>query len=190
MQKMASKTKESARELKESASHVGQKISGTASSVTGRVQQAGQSARSRLQESADMAQARISTMGERSQVQIGRAKEQFGQMLNEQPFVLSAVGLAVGAALGAAIPTTRRENEMMGSVRDDLLERAKDVARDQAEVLKQSAQRIVDTAKTEVERVAENAPNVSTQQASQGSAQPTTTGKSQFGEPSGSQSIH
>lgn len=187
MQRMAAKTSDTAQGLKESASNVGQKISDTASAVTGRVQQAGQSARARLQESADSAQARMSEMGRRSQVRMERAKDRFGQMMDEQPLVLGALGLAIGAALGAAIPSTRRENEMMGNVRDDLLERAKETAREQAETLKQSAQRVADTARHEVERVAEEVSQRKEQGTSTG---PTATGSSPYGGTTGSSSIH
>ena len=189
MQRMASKTSDTAQDLKESASNVGHKISDTASAVTGRVQQAGQSARAKLQESADSAQERMSKVKQRSQVQMERAKDRFGQMMDEQPFVIGALGLAIGAALGAAIPRTQRENEMMGSARDDLLERAKETAREQADTLKQSAQRVAETAKHEVERVAEEVS--SAQRKDQGTSTSTSaTGSSQFGGPTGSSSIH
>ncbi|HYC41754.1 MAG TPA: DUF3618 domain-containing protein [Noviherbaspirillum sp.] len=190
MQRMASKTSDTAQGLKESASNVGQKLSDTASSVSGRVQQAGQSARTRLQETAGSAQARMSEMGRRSQMQMERAKDRFGQMMDEQPLVLGALGLAVGAALGAAIPNTRRENEMMGSARDDLLERAKETAREQAETLKQSAQRVAETAKQEAGRVTEEMSG--SQRKDQGTSTATTTGtgSSQYGGTTGSSSIH
>jgi len=189
MQRMASKTSDTAQGLKDSASNVGQKLSDTASSVTGRVQQAGQSARSRLQETAGSAQARVSEMGRRSQMQMERAKDRFGQMMDEQPLVLSALGLAIGAALGAAIPSTRRENEMMGSTRDDLLERAKETAREQAETLKQSAQRVAETAKQEAGRVTEEMS--SSQRKDQGISTTTTgAGSGEYGGTTGSSSIH
>lgn len=180
MQRMASKTGETAHNLKES-------ISSTASSVTGRVQQAGHSARTRLQETAGSAQARMSEMGRRSQRQMERAKDRFAQMADEQPLVLGALGLAIGAALGAVFPTTRRENEMMGSMRDDLLDRAKETAREQAETLKQSAQRVAETAKDEAERMASNVSGAA-QRTDQGTS--TTAGGSQYGGTTGSSSIH
>lgn len=180
MQRMASKTSETAQGLKESASNVGQKISETASAVTGRVQQAGESA-----------QARMSEVGRRSQMQMERAKDRFGQMMDEQPLVLGALGLAIGAALGAAIPSTRRENEMMGNVRDDLLERAKETAREQAETLKQSAQRVADTAKQEVERVAEEVSSAQRkEQGTSATSTSTAAGSSPYGGTTGSSSIH
>ena len=190
LQRVASKAGDTGSSIKESASNVGHRISDTASSVTGRVQQAGQSARHRLQETAGTAQARMSEMGQRSRMQAERAKERFSQVYDEQPFVVGAVGLAIGAALGALIPSTRRENEVMGGVRDDLVNRAKETAREQADTLKQTAQRVAETAKKEVERVGEDVSNNVTQKSGQGAAPSAGSSGSPYGGTSGSSSIH
>ncbi|HZW21274.1 DUF3618 domain-containing protein [Noviherbaspirillum sp.] len=198
MQRMSSKAGEAGSSIKDTASNVGQRISDTASSVTGRVQQAGQSARQRLQETAGSAQARMSEMRRRSQMQAGYAKDRFNEMYDEQPLAMGAVGLAIGAVLGAVLPSTRRENEMMGSMRDDLMHRAKETAREQADTLKQSAQRVAETAKKEAERVAEDMSNrPTTQQPTAGAGQGTsattgtTTGSATpYSGPTGSSSIH
>jgi len=153
LHRAASMASDTASDLKEKVSDVGQKLGSSASAMTDRVTQAGQSARSKLQETAEEAQARMSDMGRRSQQQYYRARDQFGQLLDEQPLIVGALGIALGAALGAAFPSTRRENELMGDMRDDLLDRAKETALGQAESLKQSAQRVADVAKQEAERV-------------------------------------
>ena len=54
-------------------------------------------------------------------------------MLEEQPLVLGAVALALGAVLGATLPTTRIENRYLGPTRDDLQDRVGEYARDQWE---------------------------------------------------------
>jgi uncharacterized protein DUF3618 len=54
----------------------------------------------------------------------GRAREGFFHVLQRQPLVLGALGLAAGAALGAALPATRREDELMGETSDDIKRRA------------------------------------------------------------------
>jgi Protein of unknown function (DUF3618) len=53
-----------------------------------------------------------------------RAREGFLHTLQRQPLVLGALGLAAGAVLGAALPPTRREDELMGEASDDLKRRA------------------------------------------------------------------
>ncbi len=50
----------------------------------------------------------------------GRAREGFLHTLQRQPLVLGALGLAAGAVLGAALPATRREDELMGETSDHL----------------------------------------------------------------------
>lgn len=193
MQRMKSKASEAGSGIKETASNVGQRLSETASSVTGRVQHARESARHRLQETAGSAQARMSEMKRRSQMQAARTKDRFNEMYTEQPLMMGAIGVAIGAALAAVIPSTRRENEMLGGVRDDLLHRAKETAREQADNLKQSAQRVADTARQEAERVAhdvsQSALHRNEQGASSSSPSSGTAGTPYGGSP-GSPSIH
>ena len=55
-----------------------------------------------------------------------RAQEGFGKVLEEQPLVLGAVGLAVGALLGSLLPSTRREDETFGPTRDQVLAAARE----------------------------------------------------------------
>lgn len=75
---------------------------------------------------------------------------QLSGILEEQPLILGALGIAVGAALGAALPTTETEDQWMGSASSSLRHAAhevaeselsglKDVASKTAENLKQSA---------------------------------------------------
>lgn len=47
-----------------------------------------------------------------------RARGGFNQLLQEQPLALGAIGIAVGALLAAAVPHTRREDEMLGEASD------------------------------------------------------------------------
>jgi len=69
------------------------------------------------------------------------AQERFGQfsdstrrgvgwMMREQPLVLGAVGLAVGAAIGALLPGTEAEDRLMGETRDRLADQAKAAAQE------------------------------------------------------------
>lgn len=197
MQRASARTSDAARSIKEKASEVGERLTGTASSMSSRlsstassmgdrVQETAQSARERMQSTAHTAQERMGEMTRRSQEQMYRARQRAGEIIDEQPLVVGALGIALGAALGAMLPRTRREDEMLGSVRDDLLERAKETAREQAETLKESAQRVAETAKQEAGRVQEQIAGGS----GQGGSGSRGSEGTQFGGTSGQPSIH
>lgn len=61
------------------------------------------------------------------------------------PMAFGAAVLAVGAAIGLAIPASRREDEVMGAVRDGLLEKAENMAHDALEKVEDAAKDFTDT---------------------------------------------
>lgn len=71
---------------------------------------------------------KVSAVTEKAQVAsqhyARNAKRGFFETLDEQPMLLGALGIAVGAALGAALPPTRTEDNLVGEAAD----RAKDAA--------------------------------------------------------------
>lgn len=54
-----------------------------------------------------------------------RANEGFQHMLDDNPMALGAMGIAAGALLGAMLPSTRREDELLGPVRDRFADQAR-----------------------------------------------------------------
>lgn len=53
-----------------------------------------------------------------------RARRSFLDTLQEEPLIVGAVALALGAAVGAALPRTQREDELFGEARDRLRDEA------------------------------------------------------------------
>jgi ElaB/YqjD/DUF883 family membrane-anchored ribosome-binding protein len=104
----------------------GQSRSGSGG-VRARVQQATRSVKGKLSSSVHAVQGR--TQGARSQ---------FGDLVQEQPIALGAIALAAGALLGAALPVTRYENELMGPVHDKAMARAKELGQRQYENIRES----------------------------------------------------
>jgi len=51
-----------------------------------------------------------------------------GRVVQENPLAVGAIAVAVGAAVGMALPTTRPEHEFMGQARDSLIGRAESAA--------------------------------------------------------------
>lgn len=92
--------------------------------------------KSGLSERAGATQQRLSDSAHRSRDsarrQAQRAREGFGYMVEEQPLALGAIGIALGALIGATLPPTRREDELLGTTSDHMKQRASDVARQEA----------------------------------------------------------
>jgi len=82
----------------------------------------------------------VSRLGEQVQQGARRAGDQFQTQLRENPLAVGAVALALGAAVGLAVPSTRVENQYMGEARDTLVDKAQDVARGAMEKVQQVAQ--------------------------------------------------
>ena len=61
------------------------------------------------------------------------AQSNIADLMDHQPLVLGAIGLGVGAALAAALPSTAVETDLLGQASADLQERARVVAGDVTE---------------------------------------------------------
>jgi ElaB/YqjD/DUF883 family membrane-anchored ribosome-binding protein len=67
----------------------------------------------------------------------------------EQPMVVAGLGLAMGAIVGALLPSSETEDRLMGDVSDRAKERAQDLASEQYENAKKVGERALDAAKDE-----------------------------------------
>jgi ElaB/YqjD/DUF883 family membrane-anchored ribosome-binding protein len=79
--------------------------------------------------------------------------------MQEEPMVLAGIGVALGAIVGAMLPTTRIEEQYVGPAAGSLKEQAKDAAREQWERGKQMASEGWDEAKEAASRTWEDAKN-------------------------------
>ena len=75
-----------------------------------------------------------------------RAQTSFDRVLRENPLALGAAATLIGAAIGMTIPATEAENELMGDARDNVVERARDMASDAAERVQNAAEQVKDVA--------------------------------------------
>lgn len=103
--------------------------------------------------------AESEAMAQRARRRAARINRSFWDMVDEHPLSAGLAGLAVGAAIGACLPATRTEDDMMGKYRDDLLEEALAKGRRTAEkaatVAKEAASAGADAAARKAERVAD-----------------------------------
>ncbi len=79
-----------------------------------------------------------------------QAREKYDHYIEENPLAVGAVALAVGAAVGLAIPATRYENEYMGEYSQQLLDKAQHAAGDLVERVKEVASEAKTTLSDEV----------------------------------------
>ncbi|WP_334190155.1 DUF3618 domain-containing protein [Noviherbaspirillum sp.] len=158
------KVGEKGRGLMNKVSELGHRVSDSTSSMASR-------ARSKLSGSTGSGTGVSSgQLTQKSRQQYYRAKDGFDRMIDEQPLMLGILGVAIGTLLGASLPNTRREDQLMGTKRDQLLDTVKETVRTKADSLKDSAQRVAQAAQREVKSVASEASRNRTT----GSTTPTT----------------
>jgi hypothetical protein len=91
----------------------------------------------------------VSETADYAQAQANQARDRFNTLLEEQPLILGAVGLAVGAIIGAAFPSTEQEDRLVGEIRDKALNKGKElgaqVYEKGSELAKQNIERVVQT---------------------------------------------
>ncbi|MHC8305799.1 DUF3618 domain-containing protein [Pseudomonas sp. PB3P13] len=86
---------------------------------------------------------------------------QFNQLLRDQPLVVAAAGIALGALLGAALPSTRTEQRYMGKTSADLADKVKQQAREGMEVVRDTVTKTTDHSDTNADKTA-NTSNTNT----------------------------
>ncbi len=149
---------------------------GTIERVRERAGDIGENVRERVGELADEAREAVSDLTERTQEAVGsttararemagslaqetryrshRIEDRFQQTMHETPLAVGAAAAALGLAVGLAAPTTRREAELMGGARDQLVDRVREVAQETTEKVQHVAERVMGEAQTTAEEAA------------------------------------
>ena len=137
-------------------SGVGQKLQQRAQTARERIQSTAMSAREKLSRSSsessgeewssssDATSGRFSnaihSARDTARVRARDVQDRVYTMMDEQPLVLGALAVAVGAIIGTAIPSTQYENRVLGAARDRTLSKAQELGQQQYETLKESVQ--------------------------------------------------
>ncbi|PZQ57321.1 MAG: hypothetical protein DI570_19890 [Phenylobacterium zucineum] len=134
--------------VKAKAEQAKAKLSKTAQSAKEKLSSATHSAEDGVAE----ARGRVARFASDARVKAGEygsaARHRFDDALESEPLVIGAIGLAVGAAIGASIPSTPVERRYIGPAR----EKAADVAKTQIDSLKDVAGRAYSQVKDELHR--------------------------------------
>jgi ElaB/YqjD/DUF883 family membrane-anchored ribosome-binding protein len=131
------KAGEAYRSVADAAGSVADSLRGAAASVTDRVAGSGQEVQARAGEIGDQARQGVTWL------------------MREQPLVLGAIGVALGAAVGALLPGTEAEDRLMGETRDAVADRVQTTAQQGYERLKDTAGEHVDHAKAAIGQAAD-----------------------------------
>lgn len=127
-----------------SRSGVGQKLQQRAASARERLHSTTERARERIgsaqEEGSGRASRGLQSARENARVRAEQMQDRMHTMLDEQPLVLGALAVAVGAIIGTAIPTTQYENRVLGTARDRTLTKAQELGEQQYENLRESLQ--------------------------------------------------
>jgi hypothetical protein len=73
-----------------------------------------------------------------------RVQNGFQRLLQDNPLLVGAAAVLVGAAVGAAVPETESENRLMGEARDTVVDRAQEMAKSAANTVQEVATDAID----------------------------------------------
>jgi ElaB/YqjD/DUF883 family membrane-anchored ribosome-binding protein len=107
---------------------------------------------------------RAQDMGRSARRSAVRAEHRVEEIVQGNPLLAGLVAAGAGALLGSLLPSTRFEDEQIGSYRDDLVDQASDiadeareraghVAEDARHEMKKSGERIVESAQAEAKEM-------------------------------------
>ncbi|MGH2708503.1 MAG: hypothetical protein ACRDJK_09445, partial [Actinomycetota bacterium] len=116
---------------------IGHRVADRATEVKDSVTAAASNVAGRASDLAVRAQDRAQELGHRAREQSRRAQGGFSRMLEENPLAVVAGATILGLAVGLLAPETERENRLMGSARDDLMDQAQTTAREASEVVRE-----------------------------------------------------
>ena len=114
------------------------------------------------------AQETAGYLAEQAQFQAQRVEDRFQSTLYENPLAVGAAAIALGTAIGFALPHTERENQLLGEARDNLIDRAQSVAQDTMQKVQRVAGEVIDEAQSTAKESAQEQGLVGGQQRERG----------------------
>jgi ElaB/YqjD/DUF883 family membrane-anchored ribosome-binding protein len=91
----------------------------------------------------------VSSIGTGAKQAARWTQETYERQLEENPFAIGAVALALGAIVGLMLPTTEIEGQYMGEYRENLIQQAQDAAGDLITKAQNVASEVTETVKEE-----------------------------------------
>ncbi|PBC03779.1 DUF3618 domain-containing protein [Mesorhizobium sp. WSM3860] len=129
-------------------------VSGMASSAAGTMSDMASSAAGTVSGMASGAAETLTNSATATADMAAKANRSAQQLMEDQPLAVAAVGLAIGAAIGAMLPHTQLEDERLGGYREQLRERAEGALEKGVDQVKQVAAEAYQAASDEAGRQA------------------------------------
>lgn len=134
-----------------------ERIQERASEIRHEISERGEHIQRRAGERAREARRQAREAGRSVQRRASRAETSIEDFVYENPLIAGLISAGIGAAVGAALPSTRREDELMGQTRDELVDTARSVVEEKSGKAREAARHVGEDARKHVEELAETA---------------------------------
>lgn len=141
-EQMKSSVRSKVEEAKHKTSEMGDRVRDKATEVRGRAGEQIRDLRSSAADYRRQARYRISERGPRS----GGSLSEY---VDSNPLGIACIVMAMGAAVGLALPRSRYEDEKMGPVRDEMFDQARETGKEQVEKAESVVKEAAEAAKDE-----------------------------------------
>jgi ElaB/YqjD/DUF883 family membrane-anchored ribosome-binding protein len=125
---------------------------GSVSGVKDSVSEAASGVADRASELKDRVGERMDELGDQARWQTRRVKTNLEHAAEENPLALTIGAAVVGLALGMLLPGTQKEDEIMGSARDQLVDRAEETMERAKDAAVEAGHEVKETVKSEFEQ--------------------------------------
>jgi gas vesicle protein len=141
----------------DAASTAGGKVQDAASTAASKVQSAATGVADTATSAAESVRYGAHQVAQEAQYRAERVGSRFGEVMEDNPLLIGAAAVALGAVIGLAFPASEKENQIFGEKRDEFMERAQEVVGEKVQQAQQVAQEVVETTKETAKETAKNA---------------------------------
>lgn len=145
------KVKDVAGSAKDAVSGAAHRVGDVASSAREHVADLGHRAKDRASDLKYRTKDRAVALKGQAGYKARQAKLGFWQKMEENPLMVGAATLALGVIAGLSLPSTRKEDELMGETRDRIFDEVKEAGQEVLEKGRHVAEAVADKVKTEAQ---------------------------------------
>lgn len=149
---MAGKAHDVREKVADKTHEVREKVADTAHAAKERVAETAHGLREKVSSTVSAAEQKAHLAKQRAAEKARQARTGLSRQYDSSPLLLGLAALVGGVVLGSALPASRKEEEVLGPVRDRLFEQVRDTGRDVAGKVSRVAGAAVHTAVDQLER--------------------------------------